>query len=221
MNGFDNTQHCCSYSVAQSTTIAREGSASVRTEVRNTDATVSGGKRAEIEPISLTDTGDMWYGWSAYFEAPTLNGNWNPTYGGTYISWNREDHIGSGPLMMYGDSGGYRDVTTVDNGGGVNHHYGSSQVPITTNTWHDFVIHANWSTGLLEAWMDGSLYYSASAGSGVLFNPGQYLKLGIARWGNGSGGAPTGGKWVIYYDSVRVGDGATGVGYYDVAPGNY
>ncbi len=219
LNGF-STQQCCSYSIGQSTTLSREGLASLKTEVRSTDSKVSGGWRAEVLPGGVEDEGDRWYGWSVYFQTPASGGFFNGNYGGQYVHWN-SNAAGSSKLSWTWSENNWMLMTDPELPSAEHVGIGGPK-KITANTWHDIVVHANWSTGLLEVWLDNALFYSAPAGSGLISeDPGQYFKFGIVRWGEGAGGAPTGTKWVVYYDSLRIGDGATGVGYYDVAPGDY
>ena len=219
--GFENpTQSCCAHSLGQSMAISREGAASLRTEVRANDSKVSGGWRAEVLPLGFEDVGDRWYGWSVYFDAPQSGGLWLGNYGGEYVHWN--SNIGGGSKLSFNWNNNNWNLVTDPDLPDADHFGFGGPTAITAGAWHDIVVHANWETGLLEAWIDGTLFFSAPAGSGLIDeDPGQYFKFGMVRWGGGAGGKPTGSPWVIYYDSLRVGDGAAGVGYYDVAPGDY
>jgi hypothetical protein len=87
--------------------------------------------------------------------------------------------------------------------------------PIEADRWIDVVMHVDWDGGVVQVWLDGELEVDAS-GVDYASGPGQYMKLGINRWGGGPDGAPEDDDWVIFYDSFRIGDeGAT---YEDVAP---
>jgi hypothetical protein len=209
---FANNQHCCAHSVTQSAAQARTGEHSFRAEVRANDPPVSSGWRAEILPNGVNDTGDKWYGFSVYFETPQAGGNWLGSYGGHFVQWHPDNGSGSASLSLWGSDGVW-DVATNPEGDSSAQHNGTD-LPITANAWHDVVFHVDWDGGVVQFWLDGDLYVdltNVDYGSG----PGQYMKFGMNRWGNGPGGAPQ-DTWVIYYDDLRIGNGdAT---YKDVAP---
>jgi hypothetical protein len=208
---FENGQHCCDHSVTQSAEQARTGMYSFRAEVRADDPAVSSGYRAEIVPSSVSDTGNRWYGWSMYFETPEAGGNWIGSYGGHFVQWHPDNGTGSASLALWGSDGVW-DVATNPEGDGSADHHGS--MPITANVWHDVVFHVDWDAGIVEFWVDGELYQSLTSVD-YASGPGQYMKFGMNRWGNGPGGAPE-DTWVIFYDDLRIGnDEAT---YADVAP---
>jgi hypothetical protein len=198
---FANEQHCCEHSVTQSMDQARTGTSSFRAEVRPDDPAVSAGWRAEIVPASVSDTGLRWYGWSMYFETPAANGNWTGSYGGHFVQWHPENSGGSASLSLWGSDGVW-DVATNPEGDGSAEHHGS--LPISANTWHDVVFRVDWDAGEVTFWLDGEVYIDlmdVDYASG----PGQYMKFGMNRWGNGPDGAPE-DTWVIYYDDLRIGD---------------
>src|SRR5688572_33410423 len=73
--GMTNNQSCCSHSVSTSTSVVHDGNQSFRSEVRANDPAVSSGYRAELTTPNIRDEGDMWYGWSMYFEPNNAAGN--------------------------------------------------------------------------------------------------------------------------------------------------
>ena len=78
------------------------------------------------------------------------------------------------------------------------------------------LLHQAECSSLPEVRVRSSLYEAAS---GVPLSPssgpGQYMKLGMNRWGDGPGGAPE-DTWIIYYDDLRIGDDQAR--FEDVAP---
>lgn len=216
-SGFNNNQSCCSYSVTQSTAHAHDGNTSFRSEVRVGDPSVSAGWRAELTASNVNDQGDMWYGFSCYFETPVNGAYWTGSYGGHFIQWHPNNGSGSAELAIYGSEGKW-DVTVNPSGGPGGTHQtttasGGSLKKITANVWHDVVFHVNWASsgGMVEVWIDGELYFTKS---NLSWAPNPYLKFGMNRWGNCNNGAPC-DTWVIYYDNIKIGRNVT---YADVAP---
>lgn len=215
--GFTNNQSCCSHSVTASTNHPHDGTKSFRSEVRSGDPSVSSGWRAELTTSNINDVGNMWYGFSVYFETPVnAAGNWTGSYGGHFLQWHPNNGSGSAELAIYGSEGKW-DVTVNPSGGAGGTHQtqtasGGPLKNITANVWHDVVLHVNWATtgGSVEVWIDGEYYFTRS---NLNWAPNAYLKLGMNRWGNCSGGPCD--TWVIYYDNVKIGRDVT---YADVAP---
>ena len=146
-----------------------------------------------------------------YFEAPQAGGNWTGSYGGHFVQWHPDNSGGSASLSLWG-SDGIWDVATNPEGDGSAEHHGS--LPITANTWHDVVFRVDWDAGEVTFWLDGDVYVDLT-GVDYASGPGQYMKLGMNRWGDGPGGAPE-DTWIIYYDDLRIGDDQAR--FEDVAP---
>jgi len=68
LSGWYNNQHCCSYSVQQSTEQIKAGSNSLRFEIKSTDPPTSGAIRSEIGLDSDPLNDDRWYGFSVYLK---------------------------------------------------------------------------------------------------------------------------------------------------------
>jgi hypothetical protein len=207
--GLTNNQSCCTYSVTQSKTISHEGAGSFRAEVRSSDPSVSSGYRAELTGTP-NDAGDMWYGWSMYFETPTSNGNWTGGYGGHVVQWHPNNGTGSASLAIWGSDGVW-DICTNPSGSGSVVHQSGTLKKITANVWHDVVFHVKWgSGGMVECWIDGVLYFTKT---GLNWSPTTYFKFGMNRWSMTN-------NWVIYYDNLRIGTNTSAqpVTYKDVAP---
>jgi hypothetical protein len=210
--GFINRQSCCPYSVTASKEHPHEGLQSFRSEVRAGDPPVSKGYRAELTTPAIRDTGDMWYGWSMYFETPVSDGYWTGGFGGHFVQWHPANSTGSASLSLWG-SDGIWDVATNPEGDGSAVHHAPGKLKIVGNKWHDVVFHVNWSTGVVQFWLNDSLLVDLK-NIDYAAGPGQYFKFGMNKWGNGPG--PT-HDWVIYYDNLKIG---RNVSYRDVAPGN-
>lgn len=211
----DEKQYCCSYSITQGA-IAHEGSGSFRAEVRKSDPSTSSGYRAELTKKSLSMTGDMWFGMSVYFQTPvTASGNWAGGYGGHFIQWHPSNSSGSASLAAWGSDGVWDICINPSGSGSVTHQNkvytgGGALWKIKANKWYDVVWHINWTTGLVDVWIDGTLYAHYT---GLNFNPTTYWKLGPNRWSMTN-------DWVIYYDNVRVARSSSTytVQFKDVAP---
>lgn len=204
--GWSNMQSCCSHSVTASTLHPREGSQSFRSEVRTNDPAVSSGYRAELTLPNISDQGDMWYGWSMYFEGNNTGQTaWTGQYGVT-TQWHPANSSGSAELAIYADDGVF-DITVNPSGGAGGTHQTSGLQPIVANRWYDIVFHVNWAStgGSVQVWIDGNLYFSRT---GLAWTPGAYFKMGMNRWLMTN-------TWVVFYDNVKIGRNVT---YNDVAP---
>lgn len=210
--GFSNEQHCCEHSVVQSDEQARTGTHSFRAEVRADDPAVSSGWRAEIVPDGVSDTGLRWYGFSLWFDTPQQDGRWPGSYGGHFVQWHPENSSGSASLSLWGSDGVWDVATNPEGDGDANHN--GSELAITANEWHDVVFRVDWELGEVTFWLDGEIYVDLQDVD-YASGPGQYMKFGMNRWGNGPEGAPE-DTWVIYYDDLRIGDELAQ--YEDVAP---
>jgi ribosomal protein L14 len=215
--GFTNNQSCCSYSVTASTAHAHDGTQSYKSEVRVGDPSVSSGWRAELTTPNIQDQGDMWYGFSIYFENPVSGQYWSGSYGGHFLQWHPGNGSGSAELSLWGSDGLWDVCVNPTGQAGVIHQNktaaGGALQKITANVWHDVVFHVNWATsgGMVEVWIDGTLYFTQS---NLNWLSGPYLKFGMNRWGDCSGGAPC-DTWTIYYDNIKIG---RNVNYAAVAP---
>jgi hypothetical protein len=210
--GFVNQQHCCDHSVTQSSQQARTGSSAFRAEVREDDPAVSSGYRAELTLDDISDTGDKWYGWSTYFETPTDGDEWVGT-NGHFVQWHPDNGGGSASLGLWSYGDGWLVGLNPEGDGGAD--FEELGFAIEANRWHDIVMHVNWDDGIVQVWLNGVLEVDRDDVD-YASGPGQYMKLGINRWGGGPNGSPDSGDWVIFYDDLRIGnENAT---YADVAP---
>lgn len=210
--GLVNQQHCCEHSVTQSSAQARTGNYSFRAEVREDDPAVSSGYRAELTLDDISDTGDKWYGWSTYFQTPTQGDEWTG-YNGHFVQWHPDNGGGSASLGLWSYGEGW--LVGLNPEGDSSADFEELGFAIEANRWHDIVLHVNWDEGIVQFWLNGELEVDVD-GVDYADGPGQYMKLGINRWGGGPNGSPDSGDWVIFYDDLRIGDG--NAGYRDVAP---
>lgn len=196
-------QGCCSYSITQSTSMAREGSGSFRAEVRGSDGSTSSGYRAELITGGYTSGSEVWYGYSTYFQ------NWNAFSGGEHVvQWHPNNSTGSAELSLQTAANKFDVVRCL---GSTVYRQSSGLKTITPNKWYDFVWHIKWSTGstgLIELWIDGEKYYSYTGKNMSSSIP--YFKFGINRWNMGSSNR------VLFYDNLRI--GSASATYADVAP---
>jgi hypothetical protein len=203
--GATNNQSCCSHSVTASTAQAHHGTQSFRAEVRANDPAVSSGYRAELTFPNIPDQGDMWYGWSMFFEPNnSANTDWTGCCGHV-VQWHPSSSSGGAVLDLRADGGRFDFCVNPAGGGSTTHQPGTLQ-DIVPNRWYDIVMHVNWaaSGGLLEVWLDGVLYYRRN----VDWTSGRYFKFGMNRWNMSN-------TWTIYYDNLKIGRNVT---YNDVAP---
>lgn len=204
-NGWSNSQSCCSHSVTASTTVVHDGAQSFRSEVRPNDPSVSSGYRAELVLPNISDQGNMWYGFSMYFQGNTSN---NTDWGGVYghvLQWHPNNGSGSAELAIYADGGDF-DITTNPTGGAGGTHQSQGLQDIQANRWYDIVLNVVWGNGgSVTVWIDGQLYFTRN---NLNWAPGAYLKLGMNRWVMSN-------TWVVFYDNVKIGRNVT---YNDVAP---
>lgn len=198
--GMSTVQTATSYGITASTAQYNEGSKSFKSTVLKTDPSISSGYRSEITFPGISDQGEMWYGYSTYFESIPLGG-------GHVIQWHPNNSNGSATLSLWTGDGKFMVVRN-PSGTNINYYQPNPQA-IVARKWYDIVWHVKWSsssTGLIEMWIDGVKYFSYT---GVTAQTGVYLKLGQNLWVRNNDG-------IIYYDNLRI--GGSNASYADVAP---
>ena len=213
LHGYENNQHCCSYSVQQSDEIKGVGSYVLRLEVRNTDETTSGSIRSEIVPDdeSYPLNVDRWYGFKMYLKDWILD-----DYAGEHVfQWHPDNGTGSAALSLWTGSGRFLIVTN-NTGTGSNNDY-TDIGPVLSNQWVDFVFHVRWdnsdnnNSGILEVWKNGEKVIDRhNVKTAAITN---YFKLGINKFGWPAGSIT---NRTLFFDEVRIGDEKAT--YEDVAP---
>lgn len=215
---FSNFQSSTTWAINKSTDTFSVAPSGLRLEVRKTDPIASGSVRAEIVPVDLTDTGDVWYGYAMYWQnwvvfptSPAHTWQWHPTSGsGSAVL--RLEIQGTNYQVIYGNSDSAE-------------YYLDTGVPIVNNHWTNFVWHVKWSTfgsispgggrpagnGTIEVWIDGvkvvNLVGNVRTDQKVGGSTGQYLKCGINAYGYTLVGNPGPDKRTFFLDEIRVARG--------------
>jgi hypothetical protein len=205
--GWNNNQHCCAYSVTQSSERVKGGSSALKLDVRSNDPSTSGAIRSEITLESDPLDQERWYGFSMYLK------DWlDDDAGESVFEW-APDLSGGDPIALL-TSGG-RFTFTTNSGGSANNVY-TDIGPVISNQWVDFVIHVRWATdttGLLQVWTNGNLVINRT---GVKTTSSTcYLKLGINKFGWSTQSSAVNQR-VLFFDELRRGNASAT--YNDVAP---
>jgi hypothetical protein len=193
--GFTQLSTGTTYSITGSSTLAREGAKSFRAEVRSSDPSSNGEFRAGILP-SVSSGNEVWYGYSTYFE------NWAANGGGeNVIEWQPSGSAASSTLSLWTGDGKFTIVRNPSAQSGKNAYQSGTLKTITPNKWYDFVWHIKWSggsDGLIELWIDGTLYYRYKGATSTTGIP--EFRYGINKWAFTTSGR------VLYYDNLRIGN---------------
>ncbi len=208
-NGFDRASNALAYAFIRSNAFSRSGSWSMRVELRKTDNDVAGSKRAEARRASNDELTlkNRWYGASYYLPADYVS----DVSAELVTQWQSLKGV-SPPLALWTENGRWKIVQ-----------YGNVSADIgeyKREKWTDFVFHVKWSLnsdGLIEVWQDGKKVFTKSGPNSYPgYNTGNYMKVGIYKWGWAKGYPSNTTVRVIYADDVRIGnENAT---YQDVAP---
>jgi hypothetical protein len=208
-DGWENNQHCCDYSLTQSTKAA-EGTGSLRLEVRSADPQVSGSIRSELVQPPEKEGAERWYGFKMYLE------NWTDDQAREHVlQWHPEDPSGSAVGSLFTSGGRYEFVTTHFSGTNGNGY--SDLGPIINNQWVSWVMHIKWAssrTGIIQIWQNGKLVLDIK-NTRTSPDMGSYFKLGINKFGWGIDPSATTQR-VLYFDEVRIGNDLAS--YDDVKP---
>ena len=233
VNEADATPH----SHTHSTSVRRECSGSARIELWKSGPQEGTSYRSEIKVLQDTANGgvsvpsgqsvvgklgtEMWMGWSIYVPSDFVfetKGNTQET-----VTQVKAGSSGRGPIWeMQIDKGTFRVASRWGTTNPAPYAYVGTR-PITKGAWHDFVLHAKWAsgnTGFIEMWMNGTKFVDRhnvpTAFSDWDSMGTHYLKMGIYKWSwKYTNSIVT--KRVLYFDSVRITNGARG-SYGVVAP---
>jgi hypothetical protein len=207
--GWYNGDHCCTYSVQQTTERVKAGSTALRLEVKNTDAPNGGTIRSEVALDSDPLDQDKWFGFSMYLK------DWVDDNAGENVFKWQPDNGSAAPSMSLRTTGGRFSFVTNNSGTLVN--TDSTDIgPVISNKWIDFVIRIRWATdntGSLQVWMNGNQVINKSAVKTAAGT--SYFKMGINKYGWGTQPSAVTGR-VLYFDEVREGNASAT--YNDVAP---
>jgi hypothetical protein len=231
-----------SYMAAPSTAHVRECGSSVRMEVRRADEPNGTAYRTEINLNSDSTNGgvpvpagrsvagalgsEVWMGWSIYVPSDFVfetDGDTQETV--TQIKSNDCAHGRSPPWELQIERDHFRVYTRYGAPGSLVQYVAPIKPLIRKGAWHDFVLHIKWSntgTGILEMWLNGSKFVDRHNVDTIWKDCTAIVraKMGIYKWswdGVQSGGPSNVTTRVLYFDAVRVTDGAHG-SYDMVAP---
>jgi hypothetical protein len=202
-NWFDNSysklQLAASYSITTSTIKYFSGVRSVRFELRDSDAQVESGTRAELTfPIATNN--NRWYSYALFFPGleykvdatDEVITQWHQGGGVTpaLCLRTKADHLF---LRILGE-------TWIDLG------------QLDKDRWHSYVMHIKHSAasdGLIEVWCDGKKIMNRTGPNAYPVNSTYHLpfwKIGIYKsYWNGSQTSST-NKRVLYFDEIRLGN---------------
>ncbi len=208
-NGFDRAPNAIAYAFRRSNAFSRSGEWSMRVELRKTDDIVAGSKRAEAARASTDEPllKERWYGMSYY-----LTNEYVPDVSAELVTQWQSLKFVSPPLALWTENGRWKVVQNGD--------IKTDIGPYQKEKWTDFVFHVRWSlnsTGLIEVWKDGvKVFTKAGVNSYTGYVTGNYMKVGIYKWGWARGYPSNTTVRIIYADEIRIGnENAT---YKDVSP---
>jgi hypothetical protein len=211
LSGWFNSQHCCAYSVQQTTERVKAGSNALRLEIRKTDPQTSGSIRSEITVDADPLNQDRWYGFSMYLK------DWvDDDAGEDVFQWHPDNDFGTASMALWTTGGRFTYVTSNNNSSSSATNVYTDIGPVLSNQWVDFVIHIRWATdttGILQVWMNGNQVINRINSKTAAVT--SYFKLGINKFG-WSFQPSTVTQRILYFDEVRIGNASAT--YNDVAP---
>jgi len=193
--GWQNDQHCCEYSVQQSTEQKTDGNSSLRLEVRQTDPLTSRAIRAELvkepEPMDVERN----YSFNMFLQ------DWkHDNAGESVFQWHPGNFTGTATASLWTSGGRYVFQT---NTGAQNYYIDLG--PIISDRWVNWKITLKWSTdtsGYIKLWKNGDLMIDRKK---IITAPpeGCYFKIGINKFGWGIQPSSV-DRRVLYFDDVRI-----------------
>lgn len=201
-------QAATSYAITQVSDKCYSGIASARFELRDTDAEVQSGTRAEIVFPMITNL-DRWYSFAIYFpkdgylkdDADEVISQWHQGGGKTpaLCLRTRNDILYLRVLGVWKSLGA-----------------------IVKDTWQAYVLHvkhSSGSTGLVEIWKDGKPFFTYKGPNmykvgGDIKNPNWKLGIYKSTWNSTAKTKTT--KRVLYFDEIKMGNEK--VTYNEMAP---
>lgn len=216
---------CCTYSMVQSSDVARTGKYSNKITLYKSDPLVSNNHRAELVWNSAAYTGEthtdvQWIGYSVYIPNDWVS---DPNHPESIVNIHDGEpcpNSATNPqaLIIAGDRFQYWvNYSTTDYCAGGSKAIVSQHMdiaPLVKGQWNDFVIHSNWSPGtdgFVQVWMNGTqvLNYKGRAYFvGTFKEP--YIKFGDYKfsWTNETawGGVSTTTERVFYNDGIKLGN---------------
>lgn len=191
-------QTATTYAITQSTNSCYSATKSARFELRDTDPEVQSGTRTEITFPTTTNL-NRWYSFAIYFpsdgyakdDADEVINQWHQGGGKTPALCLRTRN----DILYLRVMGVWKSLGA-----------------IVKDTWQAYVIHvkhSSGSTGLVEIWRDGKLFYTYKGANmyrvtGDIKNPNWKLGIYKSTW-NGSSTTRT-KKRVLYFDDIKMGN---------------
>jgi hypothetical protein len=208
LRGWENDQHCCDYSVVQSSDHFTNGSHALRLDIKDTDERTSGSIRSELVQDNDDEGAERWYGFNMYLQ------NWEEDDAGEHVfQWHPASHSEPARASLWTSGGRYQFVTNPD--GGANDY--TDLGPVLSDQWVAWVVHIKWAennNGILQVWKNGKLVIDRHH-IVTTSTPGNYFKLGINKFGWGSQPS-TVHERVLFFDEVKI--GRADAGYEAVRP---
>ncbi len=157
----------------QQSTVRPGTSYAARVELRNGDYASGGCRNELVRDPPITEGTEHYYAWSTQFDGSyPSNNTWQ-----VFTQWHHSGSNGSPPVEM--DVQG-ENISLIVHGDHILWY-----APLVRGVWHDFVVHALWSSdasvGYLELWYDGRKVMDKNYEQTLY--PGQYvyLKQGLYR----------------------------------------
>lgn len=201
------------YSAQVSTDVARLGSKSLRLELRSTDSTVGGSKRAEIG-IYTADTAfnnnARWFAWSEYLPSDYTSDTRNELH--FQIHSTTSGYTGPNVALWLRNNRWYLNQKYNATGTNVEVQTELSNSIATLGGWTDWVVYFKpsiTSDGEIKVWRNGSLVASVTGANannvGGQVEAVRYPKWGVYKWPWATPGTYVPNKRVTYIDAVKCG----------------
>ncbi|RDV16841.1 hypothetical protein DXT99_03415 [Pontibacter diazotrophicus] len=203
-----------SHSLEYVTSLAFQGSRSARFELRDSDAMVNSGTRAEAMITKPSEHKERWYSFAVYFPSQEYA---KDSKSEIISQWHQypDEHLGekwgnpANALLVGNDrfTMSIRHDANALTTSSVAKLYDLGSV--AKDQWHEFVfhhIHSYGSDGLVEIWHNGKKVLEHKGGN--MFNNAKlpHWKLGLYKWEWNAGGTTDVSKRVLYFDNIRVGN---------------
>lgn len=206
-NYWNGTDAAASYSVTRVAEYPNTGKFSTRYELRKTDASVGGNKRAETRRASNDEPTlqERWYGASIYLPSDYVYDQ------APELLFQLHDLSSSSPPFAIWTKAGQWEIVQ----------FGNQETKLGVyekDKRVNWVVHIKWSMGsdgLVEVWKDGAKVLT-KPGKNSNYLTGCYLKTGIYKWPWGASQSSSTIKRIVYIDDVRIGNQFSN--YNDVSP---
>jgi polysaccharide lyase-like protein len=193
-----------------------------------------------FEPVGA----ERWYGFSIYLPGPDEiylpegernSEEWLDDQSAESVTqWHQVSDSGSPPLAIVTHEGKWKVSQRAWGDPNITRFVWEDRNHYETGRWTDWVVHVKWSvigsddpdpddpnalddpTAFLYIWKDGVLVFKSEGKKNAYLNQGNYMKIGIYKWGWSQGNPSDTVRRVMYLDEVRIADGSGS--YEQVAP---